>query len=167
MSLAEQVAEHLDNIDGPFVAGVEAEKFLAWIEEHDPTALTDWLHDNARRFIARDMAEVMRHQRGAALARAKSRAFGKAAADGEPEILGHFAVVYTVDGEDTRRRVGEMTGADHRFVAGEYEASAKNDRMLAAFHRAIAKKINGRTTAEVLTEEQYDALLRSVVVKAS
>lgn len=166
MSLSELIAEHLSAIDGPFVAGVEAEKFLAHIEESAPTLLADWLHENARRFLANDMREMMGRERRQAVARAKARAFGKAAAD-EPEILAHFAVVYVVDEDDTRRRVADMTGADHRFVASEYEASAKNDRMLAAFHRAVAKKVNGHKTSEVLTEEQYDSILRSIVVKAA
>jgi hypothetical protein len=88
---------------------------------------------------------------------------GEAAAeDGDYEPLSHFAVVYAIDDENTRRPVGEMTGADHRFVAGRYKASAASDLMLAAFHEKVAKKVGSRRTADVFSEEQYDAMLRSL-----
>ncbi len=167
MNVHEAIVDHLDSIDGDFVSAVEADKFVTWMEEVAPGELLDWLSENARRFVTRDMQQTMMRRRTSAINRAKSRAFGQAVEDGDVEYLGHFAAVYTVDPDSTRRRVADMTGDDHRYVAGEYEGSAKHDLMMAAFHRAVAKKVGKRRTADVLDEDKYDALLQSLMGKAA
>jgi hypothetical protein len=56
-----------------------------------------------------------------------------------------------------------MTGVDHVFVAAGYQRQERTAAMLAAFHVAVAKKVGKRTTAEVLSVEQYERLYRSIV----
>lgn len=76
-------------------------------------------------------------------------------------------VVYSIDEANTRRKVADMTGDDHRFVAAKYGSSGRYDLMLEAFHKAVAREIGKKRTADVFTEGQYLNLLDSISSKAS
>jgi hypothetical protein len=157
----------LDAIDGDFVAAILADKLVANAEA---TELNEWLHEHAVAFVTARIKERCASRRSSALRRAPARRFGKAAAaaeSGDLEPISHFRVVYVVDDTDTRRSVGDMTGADHTFVASRYEQRGNRQLMLGAFHRSVAKKVGKRRTADVFTEEQYDALLRSITGAAA
>lgn len=124
-----------------------------WLRAHRAAILTSFIRHRANSFRSQQ-----RH-------RALSKAFGEAAAgfaNGDTEAMGSFEARYIVDEQETRRRVADMTGADHRFVAHSYEETAKGARMLAAFHRAVAKRCGARCTGDVFSEEEYDALLASL-----
>lgn len=150
---------------GDFVPAIIGHKLADFLRETDPDLLAGWLDERAAMFLTRTITERLRSVRARTLSQAAASRFAAAAAaaeDGDYEPLSHFAVVYAIDDENTRRPVGEMTGADHRFVASNYQASGRYDLMLAAFHEKVAKKVGSRTTADVFSEEQYDAMLRSL-----
>lgn len=65
---------------------------------------------------------------------------------------------FVVDEAFTRKRLGAMTGPDHRFVAAEYDRAASEAKQYAALHRLIAKRVGARRTDEVFTEEQLQSL---------
>lgn len=166
MSIDSIIAAHLDAIDGDFVVAVEADKLVTKLEEKCPRSLDEWLHDHSRQFVAGVMRDRTNIDRATAKRRATARAFGNAAQDashGDPDALGHFATFCVVSEDNVRRLVADMTGADHRFVAANYERSGRYDLQLAAFHEAVARKVGKGRTADVLTEEQYDALLTSKI----
>jgi hypothetical protein len=167
---AERVEGLLDEAaeDAEFIPAVSAAKLAAGLREQDPASLSEWLDMHAEEFLTEALQRRIKGSRASALRRAKARAFGEAAsaaASGDTEALAHFSVLYVVSADNTRRRVGDMTGGDHRFVSASYGASGRHDLMLEAFHLAVAKKVGRRRTADAMTEEQYDALLRSTVFR--
>lgn len=83
---------------------------------------------------------------------------------GSNEAISVFTTPMPIGEEGRRVLVGDMTGADHRFVAIRHRGFAKANKMAAAFHEAVAKKLGDRTTSELFTEEQY-LEMRSQYVK--
>ncbi|HEY9367594.1 hypothetical protein [Streptomyces sp.] len=149
--------------EGDIVAPVVAEKLLAGLQETDPDLLDGWLHASAAQFLTMAIGSSDRRERTLVRRRASSRRFAEVAESGDVAALSTFAVRLVVDGDNTRRPIGQMTGSDHRFVAGEYGRSAKTARMLQSFHLAVAKKVGKRKTVEVFSEEQYEQMYRSIV----
>ncbi|TDB86479.1 hypothetical protein E1264_17940 [Actinomadura sp. KC216] len=148
---------------GDIVAPVVAEKLHARLLEKDPDLLEGWLRESAVHFLTREIGDRDRRQRTAARTRGEARRFRQAAESGDREAISIFATVrYVVDEDETRRPLGEMTGTDHLFVAAQYGRSAAKAQMLQAFHRAVAKKVGKRKTAEVFAEAEYDRLYRSI-----
>lgn len=159
MSFAERLAQHRASLSRDYVAAVEAERFVAMMEAKHPAELAEWLRANAVRFCTVALGNMARSDRAKANHRVGARAFADAM---DEESLSVFrSVEYVIDADNTRRFVADMTGRDHRFVADGYEASGKRDLMLAAFHRAVAKKVGAHRTADVLSEDQYESMLRS------
>jgi hypothetical protein len=125
------------------------------VEVHGRTTLTDLI---ARRSNSlRQVSRIMAPRKAFADAAQVFAETGDAGA-----LVASFRVEYVVNSDNLRLTVADMTGTDHQFVAGGYESTAKNASMLAAFHRAVAKKVGDRRTADVFTEEQYDTMLRSI-----
>jgi hypothetical protein len=159
--MGEAIADAIDS--GDIVAPVVAEKLHAQLLESDPDLLEGWLRASAVHFLTRAIGDRDRRERSTARTRAEARRFAGAAKSGDAEELSTFAVRLVVDEDNTRRPIGEMTGADHLFVAGEYGRSAATARMLEAFHRAVASKVGKRKTSVVFTEAQYEQMYRSIV----
>lgn len=145
-----------------WVPALVAEKLIDQLKSDDPDLLNGWLHALAPQLLTDAISMRERSIRTVTRKRASSRAFAKAAAVGDVTELGSFAVTYVIDEGATRRRVADMTGSDHRFVASGYAQSAKRAQMLSAFHRAVAKKVGSKRTAEVMSEVEYDRLFRSI-----
>lgn len=157
-ALIEQATQGSDWV--PAIVAVSIRDLLA---AEDPELLDGWLHAMAAQTLTEQIILRERSNRTASRARAGARAFAAAAQSGDVELLRAFAVTHAVDEANTRRRVADMTGMDHRFVAGRYAESANTYRMLAAFHQAVAKKVGERRTADVMSEPEYDRLYRSIL----
>jgi hypothetical protein len=136
------------------------------IETIDPVLLDGWLREMAAGFLASAITRRKRSATSSDRASSGPRAFEKAreqAASGDLAALGSFTMSHTVDAGKTRRKVADMTGPDHEFVAANCEKDAKSIALLGEFHRQIAKKVGGKKTSDVLSERQYDQLYRSIV----
>lgn len=161
-ALIEQSVPNGDYI-APLVAADLADKLIA----NDPALLAGWLWQRAQTVLSDVLARRSNSSRSAARAMAPRHAFAQAAEaydrTGDPSQLRALQAEYVVNRENLRRRVADMTGADHLFVANTYMLTSKRASMLAAFHRAVAKKVGDRRTAEVFSEEQYLAMYRSIV----
>ncbi len=156
----ELLAAHLDALPNGFVAAVEAERFRDSLRASHPEVLAAWLAEHELEMIRQAITGLDRRNRTLSRTRGAARQFGDAGDD--PERLSVFDIRFVVDGENLRKRVADMTGADHRFVADSYDSSATQAAMLAQFHRAIAKKVGKRRTADVLDAGQYESLLKSI-----
>lgn len=168
MSIVDELLDQLcQDADGDFVPALAAEKLARELHEKHEQELLDWLDEHAVSFLREAITFRLRRSRGKAVRRAAARAFGKATDEGDDELLGHFAVFHVVAPDRTQKRVADMTGEDHRFVADAYQATGKYDLMLAAFHRQVAKAVGKKRTADVLSEEQYDELLQSITKRMS
>lgn len=150
----------------PLVAADLVEKLRAT----DPDLLIGWLELKAAVFLADAVARRSNSRRSAARSAAPRKAFAEAArsfADsGDVAVLSPFAAEYVVDEENTRRTVARMTAEDCRFVAGRYDETARQAKLEASFHRAVAKKLGLRVVGDVFTEEQYLTMYRSVTGKS-
>jgi hypothetical protein len=145
-----------------WVPAIVAAKVIA---SADPALLDGWLHVMAVDVLTSVITRRERSTRSTARTRAGSRAFAEARAEseaGEPAALSSFAVTYAVDDKNMRRRVADMRGSDHLFVAANYEKDAKPLLLLAAFHQAVAKKVGRKRTCDVFSEAEYDRLYRSI-----
>ena len=70
----------------------------------------------------------------------------------------HFRTVWACPG-DIRKRLEDMDRNDCLYVASYFDDKAKDARMKAAVHRAIAKRLTGgKTVKDVFTEEQLRRL---------
>jgi hypothetical protein len=145
------------------VVSVEASKLVAHLAETDPDLLRGWLTSNAEQFVSDALGARLRSKRAYVRRTSQARAFSTAAQSGDVTKLKPFQVRHIVDDHHTQRAVGQMTGDDHVFVAQSYDLSAQTSQMLAAFHRAVARKVGSRRTEEVMDEETYLRLYESIV----
>jgi hypothetical protein len=145
-----------------WVPRLVAEKILSLA---DPVLLDAWLRQMAGEILTDMLAKRRRSAKAAARADAAPQAFAKARAaaeHGDLAALGSFAASYAVDEKETSRKVGDMTGADHEFVAARCDSAANSAALLAEFHRQIARRVGPKKTSQVLTEKQYDEMYRSI-----
>lgn len=154
-----------------WIAAIEASRLYTRLADDDPDLLNGWLHATAVSVIRRAIMARVHQRRTEARRRAAPRAFAAAAAAGDETRLREFSlfrVTHVVDEQQTEKRASDMTGPEHLFVAEHsYRAAASKSLMLAAFHEAVADKIGARPTSEVMTEQQYVSLYRSITGKAA
>lgn len=154
--------------DGDYVAPIVAADLVERLREEDPELLSGWLDLRAAVFLADVIARRSNSKRQAARVGAPRSAFGEAAlsfgaGEGDPSALVAFTTEYVVNSENVRRKVADMTGADHRFVASGYADQKATAALLEKFHLAVARKVgDGRRTSDVISEEQYARLYRSI-----
>jgi hypothetical protein len=146
---------------GDWVATVVSYDIVTELSRKDPDLLAGWLRAYAVTILARRISEQARSARSLQRARASARAFDAAVSEadgGNLAPLRSFATSCVVDALNTHRRVADMTGADHEYVASRHHRRGTTDLMLAAFHRAIAARLGDRRTSEVFTEAEYASL---------
>lgn len=152
--------------DGDYTAPLVAADLVDRLRAEDPDLLSGWLELKAAVFLADAVARKSNSRRQLARVGAPRKAFAEAARsfadEGDATVMRPFAAEYVVDEKNTRRVVARMTADDCRFVAGRYDETARQAKLEASFHRAIAKKLGVRTVGDVFTEEQYMAMYRSV-----
>lgn len=152
---------------GDFKASDVTDRAFAYLQDEEPELLAGWMDEVARQVLRSHFRAHLLRQRATWRATAQRRAFrnvvNEAEETGDSTSLSDFSFSYVVNEESLRRRVGEMTADDHSFVASVHERSADRLLLLAAFHRAIAKRIPpGKTTADVMDEETYSRIFRSI-----
>lgn len=134
---------------------------VAKLLANDPDLLTGWLLAKAQSVVSTYLRQIDASGRSHTRAVAAGAAFADAVTRyeaGDPGAFSAFEVRYVVSDEGARRRVADMRGSDHTFVAAAYAASAKRDKLFESVHRAVAKKVGARTTSEVFTEAEYVAM---------
>lgn len=151
---------------GDYVLPVVAADMVAELREKDPELLSGWLNANAEQFVTVFIGNQERSRRSQQAHDAPRTEFSDAAGrfgSGDLDALSPFAVHLVVDDKNTRRAIGDMTKADHLFVAGEHVKRSNAALLEAALHKAIAKKIPARkTTSDVMTEAEYLELRNSI-----
>lgn len=136
-----------------------AAEMVRALGDQDPELLNGWLQARAAVVLtsylnALDRGDRARSRRGEA-----ARSFSAAALRfeaGDAEALAPFDATYMIHG--SRKRLGEMTGRDHLTVAEGYGRRARTQAFLEAVHRAVARRVGNRTTEEVFTPEEYQAM---------
>ena len=144
------------------IAAEAAEAIVAEMEAHYPKELLAWLRGNAVSFVREEIGNMNRSIRSRAFAVAPRESFGSAAESGDRERIGLFASPCCVSADNTVKRLADVTGPEHLFVAESYDRTAEPALMRAAFHRALAKKVGNKRTKDVLSEGQCERLLASI-----
>lgn len=151
---------------GDYVLPVFAAELVAELRKAEPALLRGWLDANAAQFVTQVLGDQARSERGRRASDAPRSAFADAAdrfAGGDEDALKAFDLHFVVSDDMLRRRLGDMTKADHLFVAGEHVKRSNAALFEAAFHKAVAKRIpDGKTTQDVLTEDEYLRLRSSI-----
>lgn len=140
---------------------VLAAGLVARLEAEDPGLLTGWMRLHVESHLARFIGDFYRSQRDSVSAVSVfSEAARVLAEEGdEGPLRSLMDLVYVVDREKTRKRLGDMTRLDHRFVAGEHRKLATSSLFEEAYHLAIAKRLRGgQKTSERFTDEQLVAI---------
>lgn len=152
--------------ESDYVASQVAANLVDQLRAEDPDLLSGYLHQRAPVVLADVIARRSNSKRQSARIMAPRRAFAEAArsfaAESDSKVLSPFAFEYVIDAENTRRTVANMTAADCRFVAEQYERTAREAKLEAAFHRAVGKKVGIQRVGDVFTEEQYLEMYQSV-----
>lgn len=152
--------------DGDWTITDVVERTLAYLEEFEPHVIRVWLREQG----SNTLGEFLRHKQSSARTKwrrgAAGRAFGESAKafekDGQSSHLSVFDLTYTVTDDNIRRKMGDMTGADHLYVAQSYTASAAKQKMLAAFHKKVAEIVGDARTADVINETDLEEMYRSI-----
>lgn len=151
---------------GDFTARIVAEDVIAKLRANDPGLLAGWLDLRAGEILGAWIVAHYNSLRSRSRVMAPRKAFAEAAErftdTGDIATLGPFGAVYVVDHANLRRRVADMVGDDHLFVADHYADDKHTAAMLEAFHRAVAKKIGTQRTADVFSADQYLTMYRSI-----
>jgi hypothetical protein len=157
--------------DGDYVAPVVAHDLVEKLLANDPDLLRGWCEARYEPILADFIHHKVKGRRNASRESLARTAFAEAAreftASGDVSALREavrspFDAEYVVSHGLLRRKVRDMVGADHLFVAKEYAETKQIAALLESFHRAVAKKIGGKRTSEVFTEETYLAMYRSI-----
>lgn len=161
MSTTDYNAQFQDFVDerrptGDYVLAVFAADLVTELRETNPDLLTNWLDINAAQFVTQVLGDQERSRRGRLLSDAPRSVFKIAANRFRAGDESAFAQYFVVSDDKLRRRLGDMTRADHLFVA-EWHIKRSNAALFeAAFHRAIAKRIPvGMTTKDAMSEAEY------------
>lgn len=141
-------------------APVVAERVVGRLRTTDPDLLAGWLDVQAVSLVRDAVGYIDRSGRARARATSARSVFADDAERGD--VSGWLSTRYVLD-DGRRPTLAEMTAGDLRFVAGQYDAEAKAAKTEAAFMRSIAKRVGSGVVADVFTEEQIDALRRSLV----
>ena len=153
--------------ESEYVPAVVAAELVDYLREHDTDLLRGWLDSMAVSLLTDVIGLRARATRARAQRHASASAFADAARKFETsrdaEVLSVFRVTCVVSEDNLRRAIGDMTRADHLFVAERHDTSARTAQMEAAFHRAIAKRLKGnQRTADVMDEDTYLRLRESI-----
>ena len=161
MSFEDRLESLRLSLDGDFVPAIVAQEFVDEMAREHPEELMSWLSGRAVQFCTVMLSRRLRQERLQWDRRSGARGFAESAKS--DDVSPFLVVTYEIDAEHTRRPLGQMTAADHMFVAARYRESGNRALMLAAFHEAVARKVGSKTTAEALTEEQYERMSRRLL----
>lgn len=162
-------AREMHNIARVYLTGNEqpnaltAREMVGALREQDPDLLDGWMRAYADAIMTDFLNGIDRADRARARRGAKARTFANAVLayeSGDLTALAPFDAVYQVRGK--RVRIGSMTRDDHLTIADRYEKSANHQKFLATVHRAIASRLDGRTTEEVFSPEEFTMMFSGV-----
>jgi len=157
--------------DGDYVVPVVAHDLVEKLVANDPDLLRGWCEARYELTLADFIHHKVKNRRSVSRESLARTAFAEAARDFAASadasalrkaVRSPFDAEYVVDSALLRRKVRDMTGPDHLFVADGYAETEQTAALLKSFHRAVAKRTGGRRTGEVFTEETYRAMYRSI-----
>lgn len=128
----------------------DRELYFGWLEAHGVSTIRAAL-------VAVDAA-TRQHARVTTASVFAAAAAQAEAGDSSALRQGFLQAIYTIDTDNNRKALKDMTAADVLFVAESYEDRAKASLFEAAFFKAIAKKIGKGRVADVYNNVQLSEL---------
>lgn len=152
-------------VNGPYVSRIVAAEVVDKLRANDPELLNGWLDANAETFVwqmINDRDRGLRSHARQTSGRSAFAADAKEHAAGNSAPLVHWLTVPFSTPDGARKRLADMTAEDLAFAADGYEARARENRMTAAFLRAISRKVKKDTVGKHFTDEQLTAMWQSL-----
>ena len=150
---------------GTYVPGIVAAHIVDKLRETDPDLLAGWLDAQAETFIRQAINNRDNSQRTAARYSRPRSVFAEdaaAAEAGEPERLaGWLSTRFTVE-DGSRKPLADMAKDDLLFASDAYTARANENRLTAAFLKAISRKVKTGVVADHYTDDQLSAMWDSL-----
>jgi hypothetical protein len=162
--MEERISALIDRPDD-YAVPILAGELYTDLTSQDPDLLTGWLEAMALPMLSKAIGDRARSRRNTARRQAVKDRFEQAAKafeGGNREALSMYLEPHVVDSHLTRRRACDMSGRDHRYVAGKYERAGVESLMLGAFHSAVAAQVGDGKTSDVLDADKYEELYRSI-----
>jgi len=159
MLIDDLLAKHKATLPSEFIVTIEAQNFLDAMHAQYPGELAEWTHAHALDVVTNNLWCMLFGDRQKA--RGRRGRFRDATDQFDPadaESVDVFSQRFVIDHDNMWRRLGEMTGKDHLFVADQYTKTGRRALMEAAFHRAIAKRVGDRRTDEVFGPDELTEL---------
>jgi hypothetical protein len=164
VGISEELLDFRNALDGDYVAGIEAKKFVEKMEREHPKEFREWTRIRAVQFVASELVRIERRAR----ARLTRRSIEEAFAKGDMEAIELFRQTWAINDENLRRPLGSMTSADLRFVGATYEADGWHAMAMSSFMRALAAKTpKGKVVSDVISEDRCKAMLREYLGRAA
>jgi hypothetical protein len=153
--------------EGSYKISEVVDETIAWLATYDPNSLAEFYATHGKymlhEFLRRRQASERQRFRNAIAGKAFTRAAEIYQETGDASVLKPFQMVYTTDTTNTRKRVADMTGKDHDYVASQLENNVRRQKLVATFHRQVAEMVGDQRTADVIDEETYAKLYKSLV----
>lgn len=150
---------------GTYVPGVVAAHIVEKLRETDPELLAGWLDGQAEQILRHTINLRDASQRTAARHAKPRSVFAEAAADaeaGDPEKLqGWLGTRFTVE-DGTRKPLADMGRDDLLFASDAYEARARENKLTAAFLKAISRKVGKDRVADHFDDDQLSVMWESL-----
>lgn len=150
---------------GTYVPTVVAAHIAEKLRETDPELLAGWLDAQAEQILRHAINLRDCSQRTAARHARPRSVFAKdaaAAEAGEPErLVGWLSTRFTVE-DGSRKPLAEMQREDLLFAGDAYEARARENKLTAAFLKAISRKVKTGVVADHFTDEALTAMWDSL-----
>jgi len=164
---AERMREIIDQATaaGGYVPRALAGEIVARLRTTDPELLADWLNEQAEQFVWQAINDRDRSVRSAARHRASRDGFRDAvdaAEHGDVEPLHRMMAMPFTLADGVRRPLAQLCADDLGYVADAYDQRAAENALMAAFLRALAKKVSTGTVADHYTESQLSAMFNSL-----
>lgn len=150
---------------GTYVPAIVAADIAAKLRATNPELLAGWLDAQAETFIRQAINNRDNSQRTAARHSRPRSVFAddaEAAEAGEPERLaGWLGTRFTVE-DGSRKPLAELGHDELLFVADAYESRARENKLTAAFAKAIARKVKTGVVGDHFTDEQLTTMWSSL-----
>lgn len=151
--------------EAPYTPVIIAERIVGKLREQDPDLLQAWLDAHAVQMVRTAVNQRDASRRAyarMATGRALFRDAAHAAEAGDKGPLSRFMnTVYTIE-DGTRVRLREMQARDLSFVADGYDRRATDNRMQAAFFKALAQRVGVGKVSDVFDEGRLTELWLSL-----
>lgn len=150
---------------GSYVPKTVAKEIVERLKANDPGLLRGWLWAQAAHFVWQMINDRDRSARSTARATEGRRRF-RAAADahdnGNTEPIRAFLILpFTVE-DGSRKQLGKLNRGDLLFVADTYDQRARENALMSAFLKAVAKKVGDDLVQDHYTDEKLADLFDSI-----